>query len=93
MVTPGCASARPHVTCLHDEDGTYLVMLVKLATESNCEVARCSAGNCIGGVQGFATVIGAPAFADLHILEARLHAEKEQLGAFWKLLKNNYLSD
>ena len=69
-------------------------MLVELATESNCEVACCSAGNCIGGVQGFATVIGAPAFADLHILEARLDTGEEWAGAFWKLVKiNTYQTD
>lgn len=53
--------------------GLYLVMLVELATEGNSEVARCSAGDCIGGVQRFATVIGASALADLHVMEARLH--------------------
>ena len=45
-------------------------MLVELATEGNGEVARCSTGDGTGGVQGFATVVGAPALADLHVLEA-----------------------
>lgn len=48
-------------------------MLVELATEGNSEVACCSTGDCIGRVQRFATVIGTPALADLHVLEARLH--------------------
>lgn len=48
-------------------------MLVELATEGNSEVACCSTGDCIGGVEGFATIVGAPALADLHVLEAGLH--------------------
>lgn len=57
-------------------------MLVELATEGNSEVSRCSARDCIGGVQGFATVIGAPALADLHVLETRLHAGEDRVRAF-----------
>lgn len=53
-------------------------MLVELATEGNGKVACCSAWDCIGGVQGFATVIGAPTFADLHVLEARLHTGEKR---------------
>lgn len=49
-------------------------MLVELATESNGEVARSSAGDCTGGVQGLASVIGTPPLADFHILEAGLNA-------------------
>lgn len=48
-------------------------MLVELATEGNSQIARSSTGDCTGGVQGFATVIGTPALTDLHVLEARLH--------------------
>lgn len=51
-------------------------MLVKLATESNSEVARSSAGDCTGGIQGFAAVVGAPPLADLHVLEAGLHTRE-----------------
>lgn len=51
----------------------YLVVLVKLTAEGDCEVARCGAGDCTGGIQGFAALIGAPALAYLHVLEARLH--------------------
>lgn len=57
-------------------------MLVELATEGNGEVACCSTGDSIGGVQGFATVIGAPALADLHVLEARLHTEEDRVTPF-----------
>ncbi len=55
-------------------------MLVELATEGNSEVARCSAGDCIGRVQGFVAIVGAPALADLHVLEAGLHTGED--GAF-----------
>lgn len=48
-------------------------MLVKLTTKCDSEVAS-STGDCTGGVQGLATVVGAPSLADLHILEAGLHA-------------------
>ncbi len=58
-------------------------MLVELATEGNSEVARCSAGDCIGRVQGFVAVVGAPALADLHVLEAGLHTGED--GAFRRL--------
>lgn len=51
-------------------------MLVELATESNSEVACSSAGNCTGGVQGFAAVVGAPPLADLHVLEAGFHTRE-----------------
>lgn len=57
--------------------GAYLVMLVKLATECDSEVAS-SAGDCAGRVQGLAAVVGAAALADLHILEARLHAREDR---------------
>lgn len=56
---------------------SYLVMLVELATEGNGEVSCCSARNGIGGIQRFATVIGAAALTDLHVLEARLHTGTE----------------
>lgn len=52
-------------------------MLVELATEGNSEVARCSAGDRTGGVQGFATIIGAPTLTDLHVLEAGLHTGED----------------
>lgn len=52
-------------------------MLVELATEGNSEVACCSTGDCIGGVQRFATIVGAPALADLHVLEAGLHTGED----------------
>lgn len=52
-------------------------MLVKLATEGHGEVARCSTGDCIGRVEGLAAVVGAPALADLHVLEARLHTGED----------------
>lgn len=52
-------------------------MLVELATEGNSEVACCSTGDCVCGVQGFATIVGAPALADLHVLEAGLHTARE----------------
>lgn len=58
-------------------------MLVELATEGNSEVARCSTGDCIGGVQGFAAIVRAPALTDLHVLEAGLHTGKE--GVFQRL--------
>lgn len=48
-------------------------MLVELATESNSEVACSSAGDCTGGVQRLASVVGTPPLADFHILEAGLH--------------------
>lgn len=56
-------------------------MLVKLATECDSEVAS-SAGDCTGGVQGLAAVVGAASLADLHILEARLHARVDRVSAF-----------
>lgn len=56
-------------------------MLVKLATKRDREVAS-SAGDCAGRVQGLATVIGAPALADLHVLEAGLHAGADRVSAF-----------
>lgn len=59
--------------CMHS---SYLVMLVELAAEGNSEVSCSSTGNCVGGVQRLATVIRAPALADLHILEARLDTGK-----------------
>lgn len=61
-------------------------MLVELATEGNGEVARCSAGDCIGRVQGFVAIVGAPALADLHVLEAGLHTGED--GAFQRLHLN-----
>lgn len=54
-------------------------MLVELATEGNSEVPGCSAGDSVGGVQGFAAVVGAPAFADLHVLETRLHTGESRV--------------
>lgn len=57
-------------------------MLVELATEGDSEVARCSAGHCVVGVQGFATIVGAPAFADLHVLEAGLDAGEDGEASF-----------
>ena len=65
-------------------------MLVELATEGNCEVACCSAGDGIGGVQRFAIVIGAPALADLHVLEARLHTGKNLVTTLQQLHFNNH---
>lgn len=53
-------------------------MLVELATESNSEVARSSAGDCTGGVQRLASVVGSPPLADFHILEAGLHTAGEE---------------
>lgn len=61
-------------------------MLVELATEGNSEVARSSTGDCTGGVQGFATIVGAPALADLHVLEAGLHTGED--GVFQRLHSN-----
>lgn len=61
--------------------GGYLVMLVKLATECDSEVAG-STGDRTGGVQGLAAVVGAAPLADLHILEARLHARVDRGSAF-----------
>lgn len=55
-------------------------MLVELATECDCEVAS-RTGDCTGGVQGLATVVGAPPLADLHILEAGLHTRVERVSA------------
>lgn len=63
-------------------------MLVKLATECDSEVAS-STGNCTGGVQGLVTVIGAPSLADLHILEAGLHAEGDKVSAIHLKLETN----
>lgn len=60
----------------------YLVMLVELATEGNSEVPGCSAGDGVGGVQGFAAVVGAPALTDLHVLETRLHTGGSRVTAF-----------
>lgn len=48
---------------------THLVMLVKLATEGNCEVSCCSTGDCTSGVQRFAALIRASTFANFHVLE------------------------
>lgn len=53
-------------------------MLVELAAEGNSEVARSSTGDCTVGVQGFATVIRAPALADLHVLKAGLYTKEEE---------------
>lgn len=63
-------------TDLWREQRSYLVMLVELATESNSEVARSSTGDCTGGIQGFAAVVGAPPLADLHVLETGLHTRE-----------------
>lgn len=63
-------------------------MLVELATEGNGEVARCSAGHCAGGVQGFATIVGAPALTDLHVLEAGLHTGENGVTVFQRLYLN-----
>lgn len=52
-------------------------MLVELATEGNSEVAGRSAGDCVGGVQGFAAIVRAPTLTDLHVLEAGLHTMDE----------------
>lgn len=65
----------------------YLVMLVKLATECDSEVAG-STGDCTGGVQGLAAVVGAPSLADLHILEARLHARVDSVSFSFKAETN-----
>lgn len=53
-------------------------MLVELATESNSEVSRSSAGDCTGGVQRLASVVGSPPLADFHILEAGLYTAGEE---------------
>lgn len=52
-------------------------MLVELATEGNSKVACSSTGDCTGGVQRFATIIGAPALADFHVLETGLYTGEE----------------
>lgn len=62
-------------------------MLVELATKGNSEVACCSTGDCIGRVQGFAAIVGAPALTDLHVLEAGLHTGED--GAFQRLHSNH----
>lgn len=54
-------------------------MLVELATERNSQVACSSTGDRTGGIQGFATIIGAPALADFHVLEAGLYTGEEWL--------------
>lgn len=66
-------------------------MLVKLATECDSEIAS-STGDCTGGVQGLATVIGAPALADLHVLEAGLHTGADRVSAIHFILDTNTCS-
>lgn len=59
-------------------------MLVELATEGNSQVSCRSAGDGIGGVERFVAVVGAAALADLHVLEARLHAGESQHFIFFE---------
>lgn len=67
----------------------YLVVLVELTAEGDGEVARCSAGDCTGGIEGFAALVGAPALAYLHVLEARLHTGGKRAGVFTQSLHLN----
>lgn len=63
-------------------------MLVKLATECDSEIAS-STGDRTGGVEGLATVIGAPSLADLHVLEAGLHTGVDRVSAIHLTLETH----